>query len=1137
MLFNFCKKVMLPSLILLLAQAPSAKAQALDPTVRIIPPSPNSASIGKFGEIPVNYSSGQANLSIKLLDLKEGSLNLPISINYNYSGYRPSELPGVVGKGWSLMAGGVVTRVVRNIPDDHHGGNNLGYLYNSANINTLLTADDSLNCSGDGCPVGFNQGYLDGEPDMFYFSAGSLNGKFFFGQDGQPHIVSDRKLKIQFTHFLTNSRIQNAVHDSFYSFTITDEAGTIYRFGDPVASVLEMNVNQPMQNVEYSFAQNGLLQPSATNYLTPVSAWLLQEIEDVNGNKIKLTYKNDYRDSNGYIAGNRQRVTQSPYDYFEQWPGHSYAPFYSESYSVSSENFLTQISGTGWKVNFDYNNLQTGSLLHSLKSVSLTAADGNPVKQFELTYSSSDMHAVLDSLKEKAITTGPVVYKTHTFYYNDFPSGQYFERGLDHWGYYNGVNNSTLLPFAPYNANRDPVFAYTVMGSLKKITYPTGGSSTFEYEPNQYGYVRQSNLENNQVIGKKTGGGIRIRRITDVDINGNPPVVKDYSYDLFANSGVSSGVTVAPVNNYYVSLLVTTPSGDLQWLFATPTPDIQQNWQVWKSSSLYSLSQSPVYYFNVRETIGSALRTDYEFTSHLDYPDNLGVNYGLGDGQEGPYESYDFARSLPKSVTYYKNGSPALKKQTTWAVGVKYRGKSLWRELLITSAQGTFQFAKGVPVLSGIVQKMSDTTTNYDGTAEVLTVAQYEYDPSYYPLRKQTTVGSDGKTTETSYKYPFDMTGTVYSSMVAKNIISPVIETTVNVNNVQQLFSRNNYDVFNGGQYLPKTIENQVGSNTIFSKQIFNNYNAQGLLLEAKQPDGISTSYQWGYNNQYPVAKVVNAHNYSATVAGAGVDTKNVSIYLGPTGSNYPNPSTTTFIQNTAGDIVLQFSAGVPFTTATTNFSFSLTGPSNKSGSFFCSNGTCNLPAGGITYTNMPQGNYTLSLTGSTTFQSYTFQIGIACSYQALLQNIVTENQYFYEGFEEGAGNTSPDDSRTGHYSHTGAYTKVLSGLSAGNYLLTYWQKSGSVWLLVSTPVTITGSTYTFGASPAINAQIDDVRFYPANAQMTTYTYDPLIGMTSATDEKGITTYYEYDSFQRLMNIKDKDKNIVKHLDYHYQNQ
>ncbi len=57
------------------------------------------------------------------------------------------------------------------------------------------------------------------------------------------------------------------------------------------------------------------------------------------------------------------------------------------------------------------------------------------------------------------------------------------------------------------------------------------------------------------------------------------------------------------------------------------------------------------------------------------------------------------------------------------------------------------------------------------------------------------------------------------------------------------------------------------------------------------------------------------------------------------------------------------------------------------------------------------------------------------------------------------------------------------------------------------------------------------------NAQVTTYTYNPLVGMTSSTDAKGETTYYEYDTFQRLMNVKDKDGNIIKHMDYHYQGQ
>jgi len=62
----------------------------------------------------------------------------------------------------------------------------------------------------------------------------------------------------------------------------------------------------------------------------------------------------------------------------------------------------------------------------------------------------------------------------------------------------------------------------------------------------------------------------------------------------------------------------------------------------------------------------------------------------------------------------------------------------------------------------------------------------------------------------------------------------------------------------------------------------------------------------------------------------------------------------------------------------------------------------------------------------------------------------------------------------------------------------------------------------------------DDIRLYPSDAQMMSYTYDPMIGMTSQTDGRSTTTYYEYDGFQRLMNIKDQRGAIVKNNDYNY---
>ena len=62
----------------------------------------------------------------------------------------------------------------------------------------------------------------------------------------------------------------------------------------------------------------------------------------------------------------------------------------------------------------------------------------------------------------------------------------------------------------------------------------------------------------------------------------------------------------------------------------------------------------------------------------------------------------------------------------------------------------------------------------------------------------------------------------------------------------------------------------------------------------------------------------------------------------------------------------------------------------------------------------------------------------------------------------------------------------------------------------------------------------DDIRFHPSDAQMTTYTHEPLFGVTSISNENNQPIYYIYDPFGRLEYIKDFEGNILKKNDYHY---
>ena len=53
---------------------------------------------------------------------------------------------------------------------------------------------------------------------------------------------------------------------------------------------------------------------------------------------------------------------------------------------------------------------------------------------------------------------------------------------------------------------------------------------------------------------------------------------------------------------------------------------------------------------------------------------------------------------------------------------------------------------------------------------------------------------------------------------------------------------------------------------------------------------------------------------------------------------------------------------------------------------------------------------------------------------------------------------------------------------------------------------------------------------------VTTYTYAPGVGLTSTTDTKGYTSYYEYDASNRLQFVKDAEGNILSSTNYNYKN-
>lgn len=101
----------------------------------------------------------------------------------------------------------------------------------------------------------------------------------------------------------------------------------------------------------------------------------------------------------------------------------------------------------------------------------------------------------LDSIKEISCTGNVWVPPYKFSYYGRDSVPRTLSFGMDHWGFSNGItNNSDIIPkftvitSSAYesfsNANRDPAYPAMRAGTLGKITYPTGGYDSLEYEAN-----------------------------------------------------------------------------------------------------------------------------------------------------------------------------------------------------------------------------------------------------------------------------------------------------------------------------------------------------------------------------------------------------------------------------------------------------------------------------------------------------------------------------------------------------------------------------------------------------------------------------------------------------------------------------
>jgi YD repeat-containing protein len=126
-------------------------------------------------------------------------------------------------------------------------------------------------------------------------------------------------------------------------------------------------------------------------------------------------------------------------------------------------------------------------------------------------------------------------------------------------------------------------------------------------------------------------------------------------------------------------------------------------------------------------------------------------------------------------------------------------------------------------------------------------------------------------------------------------------------------------------------------------------------------------------------------------------------------------------------------------------------------------------------------------------------------------------------------------DSKGNILQFTGKGGVVTSVIWGYNYLYPVAQVVGAAYTNVVAQLT-GGSVTALQAmdGTTLQTELNNIRTNLPAAQVTSYTYKPMTGVTSVTDPNNKTNTYVYDAFNRLQVVKDQDGNAVKKNDYVY---
>ncbi|MCW3467305.1 hypothetical protein [Chitinophaga nivalis] len=1108
---------------------------------QVIPPTANAFSLGKYGFFPVSMATGTVNVSIPIYEIKQGSLSVPIDISYHTSGIKVPQEASWVGLGWALNAGGMISRSLRGLPDDHM----FGYLkFLPPTVKELKENPDDYHK--------FNSlviGQKDPNPDLYVYNVGGYSGKFTYNRNKEIMLIPHDDIKIS----TSDGR----------SFQMIDKNGVEYLFQDAEKATYETGFSI----VSYS------------------SAWLVSKIISADKtDTIHFSYSNEYAQE----VGNTSFIQIVG-------AGTSKEPSRTESQSETVTNgtsmpiILKEITYKTGKVVFvPLSDRKDGpnSRLTQIDIYSRDADNWQQLKSFKLSYDYfttpySDPQLTfnyrLRLLSLQEFGQNDTLIKKHRFEYegDHLPSTK--SNAQDYFGFYNGQEaNRNLIEkkkvkFLGYDfevggANKTPSPNHMMTGMLKRVHYPTQGYTEFEFEPHRI--RRNQNIMEEtaeQVIAKGPGGKI------------NPNIVKK---QFTADKGGMGKITIR-LSKYPPNLICDDPAP--QVTFGEITDLMPRSWV---HQGDYSKD------IILTEEIYIQAGTTYELTARACGTDTVQAYISITWQYETPQPGYLNGGGIRiKNIASYDiNGSKVNEESYVYGAREDGLGQLIFPEHRIY--ENYFQRIFEVKFPYNELSCESSFLTNRIYTENSISpIATFQGSPIVY---------SQVKKNFKDYKNNRNAAFSIYNYRVVPITSMYIDEYSSNRNTIANeewengtLLSEKHYKQEQDTFKLVKAIENdynffrqQISTDLMISPKM--TVIRKGCLLpEAPTRGGI---FYFTYTEKDIVSWCYRPVKTTTTHYGDNQEalTTIQDFSYKPQGHLFPTMITR---QTSKADIIRtqidypdeyislgldstgvykkmsdQHMIGIPLRTQVTRAGKQLSTQMIAFKTWPLPNtpilpeatyeSTGNDPMEKVTtilrYDSSGNVMESLSRDGirNTTLWNYNQAFPVAVIKNAASTDVAYTS---FETTDNGNWNVATTATTGKAYSGNKYFIMTTAGIektgldNQKTYTVSYWTSNNTAFNIPGTvstsqDKTVRGWRYFSHTVKGVNTlkitgsgNIDELRLYPANSTMRTYTYEPGVGMTSQCDEQDNIIFYEYDNNSRLKAILDQDKNILKQIDYQYQ--